>query len=153
VGLFCWTALRSPDLARSRAFYSEVVGWSFRAQDMGGHGRGRGFSVHPADHHSLLAGHHGGQDFGSACHRFFKSQRRIKGRIAGMDRGRKNHQFGIVNEAGAVGRLKVESFASQTFDFLGVDLVRTTDTMTERQKKSCNATHPGTGYSDEVDAT
>lgn len=36
VGLFCWTALRSPDLARSRAFYSEVIGWSFRSQDMGG---------------------------------------------------------------------------------------------------------------------
>ena len=70
-----------------------------------------------------------------------------------MDRGRKNHQFRIAYHAGAVGRLKVEPLATQTFDFLGVDLVRTADTMTECQKKGRNATHPGTGYSDEVDTT
>lgn len=29
VGRFCWLALRTPDVAKARAFYGHVVGWSF----------------------------------------------------------------------------------------------------------------------------
>ena len=109
--------------------------------------------MHPANHHPLLTGHHGGKDFSPAGHRLTKRQRSIEGRIASMDRRGKDHQLGIADHAGAMGRFKLESLSTKALDFLGVHLVRTADTMTERQKKRRNAAHSGTGNSDEVNAT
>ncbi|MEW6253038.1 MAG: VOC family protein [Planctomycetota bacterium] len=35
-GAVCWTELMTPDLERAKKFYSELIGWRFQEQNIGG---------------------------------------------------------------------------------------------------------------------
>ena len=123
-----------------------------RPEDMRGHGGGRGLAVHPADHHPLLPGHDGGEDFGTANDPLAERCRGIVGGISLMDRGGADDKIGIPDDVGAVGCREAESLATEAPDLEGVDLVGTADGVAERQQQGGDPAHAGTGNADEMDA-
>ena len=139
--------------AEDRNFGADIVG-GFKAsgaKQVRGHGGGGRLAMHSTNDDSLLGGHHRREGIGSTDHRNSETGGFIVGRIAGFDRGGKNHQIGTPHAFSRVRAGEAKTFFGKPLHLDGVHFVRSSDIMSEAKQQRGDPAHSGTRNSNQVD--
>ncbi len=120
------------------------------AQNMRGHGGRRCLAVHAGDDDSTFARHDCGQRFRAADERFPSSTRAGEDRIVVPDRGRENHQLGIVRIARAVWRMETQPEPLQSVRFERAHFVGAAHVVPQFEEERGDPAHPASRDPDQV---
>src|SRR6266513_1025846 len=122
------------------------------AQNVRGHGRGGGLSMHSSNDDAAFPAHNGGKRLGPARLGFVRLTCTRQNRVVHLYGRGKNYQLGLARIFGTVLWMKLQAQTLQSIRFLRANFIRTCDLVAEFQQQRGQPAHPASGYTDEMNS-